>query len=382
MAGYFYTDENDNKRKKKKGPVFLSVLIGSIAVLAVLVIVFATNNSTTGSRNFQNNQMLNKETSAPKNETALDVANGYTDANGNKDIEKLYKDKKLRAEDLDIWNMYSRDRKTPSNDNLLNENDNEENASATPSATPSSEPTPSIEDELIDGVKLNNVDYTNIKIIDDKLGYYVDGKDISKLGVEVSSDNGVVDFTALKNQGISFVMIKVGQRGYDSGVITEDPDFERNIKAASEASLGIGLYFSSRAVTVNEASDEAMFCLDKCTGYDVNYPIAFVFEGELLDSARTDILEKEDRTKIIDTFMKTISQGGETPILYGSKEFILDELEPEKLLKNYDVYLFDTDPMTDYPYQFKMWKYKNPVSITGMEKPGSYITSFADYSFR
>lgn len=386
MAGYYYNDDNQNNRNRNRlrGPVFLSVLIGSIAVLAILLVVLASNNSTSGKRNFENNQMLNPNVDNSKPETALDVANAYTDANGNKDIEKLYRDNKLRAEDLDFWNMYSRDRSTPRNDNVINDENNEDNSNQTPepSQTPSAEPTSSPEDELIDGVKQNNLEYTNIRIVDDKLGYFVDGVEMSYLGVELSEDSGVVDFGMLKNQGIKFVMLKVGQRGYDSGVMTLDSNFERNIKAAEEAALEIGLYFSSRAVTVNEAAEEARFCLENMRGYNVKYPIAFVYEGQLFDSARTDILEKEDKTKIADTFMNTILSSGNTPILYGSKEYILEELVPEKLLKTYDVWLYDQDPMTTYPYQFKIWKYKNSITIPGVEKPSAYLVSFVNYSNR
>lgn len=389
MAGYYYTDDNkSNKRKKKaRGPVVLTTLIVSGAVLAILLIVLATNNSSSGSRNFANNQMLNSA-SEPETTTALDVANGYVDEHGNKDIERLYEENKLRAEDLDIWNMYPDRGRASKTDNTPKPSESEAptddpsaSGSPDPSASPESTASPS-PDGLIEGVKPNNLDYTNIKVIDDKMTYSVDGNKISKLGVDISEDSGVVDFGMLKNNGIDFVMIKVGSRGYDSGVINEDANFERNIKAASENGLGIGLYFCSRAVTVNEASDEAKYCMAMSENYLVDYPIAYVYEGEVFDTARTDILTKEDLTKLADAFLSTVKNNGHTPAIYGNGDFILNSVEADKLLKNYDVWLYDTNLMTEYPYQFKLWKYKNSVMIPGMEKPGAYTVSFVDYSGR
>ena len=47
--------------------------------------------------------------------------------------------------------------------------------------------------------------------------YYTEEGFTSHVGVDVSKWNGDVDFEALKNQGVEFVIIRMGYRGYETG---------------------------------------------------------------------------------------------------------------------------------------------------------------------
>lgn len=401
----YYDDDDDEFNSGSRAfsrPVLMGIVGVSLAILAILLLVLATNNTTSGRNNLANSQMLaNNATDNKQESTALDVAQNYSDyvdEYGNKDIEKLYKDGKLRASDLDFWDMYDRNNvnhmlmvtPSPAEDGSDTDNegsngeDGEASATSNPSSTASTSPTPSAtpENGLLEDVKENNIVYTNLKSVNNMMQYTVNGNIVSKVGVDISANNGTVDFNALKNSGVSFVMLCVGGRGYDSGVINKDAKFDTNIKAAKEAGLDIGLYFQSRAVTEKEAVEEASYCINQSREYTINYPIAFQFDGEVFDTARTDILEKEDKTDIAAAFMREVKNQGFDTILYGSVKYILEELEPDGLLQYYDVYLNDQGIVPEYPYQFKMWKYKSDVVIPGVEKAGSYIISFVDYANR
>ena len=50
------------------------------------------------------------------------------------------------------------------------------------------------------------------------------------LGIDISKYQGDVDFNMVKNSGVEFVIIRVGYRGTETGVIKEDPYFEKNIQ--------------------------------------------------------------------------------------------------------------------------------------------------------
>lgn len=382
-------DEFNSSHRSFSGPVLVAIGVVSGLILVILLLVLATNNTNSGKNNLKNTQMKNPQsTEAPQ--TAEDVARSYTDAYGNKDIEALYRDGKLRADDLDFWNMYgdkssvikSQDvESTPKA--LEEESEEEESLKSTPDAdeTPTPSATPEVE-ELIEDIKLNTLDYTNLKTVNQRMHYYVNGNEISKLGVVISEDSGIVDFQALKSNEIDFVMIKVGSRGYDSGVISLDSNFLQNIKAADEAGVKVGLYFSSRAVTVQEAIDEANYCIDQASGYKISYPIAFEFEGKLFDETRTDFLDEDGLTKMADAFLKQVEGRGYEAILAGNEDYLLKETKPEKLLHDFSVCLDDQGSMPTFPYQFKMWKYLTNVSVPGVEKPASYIISFVDYAGR
>lgn len=385
--GYYYHDEDDdfnNSHRSFSMPVIVTTAVVSGIILVILLIVLATNNTTSGKNNLKNTQMKNK-----MNEEEMTVT-PYDDMYGGdrSDYEKLYKEGRLRADDLDIWNMYDGTRRTPqaiesADSDTASSDDNSSSDETLATAEPSPSPTPEVEeDKLLDGVKENNIDFKNLQIVDNKMAYYQDGEKISKLGVMISQDNGVVDFKQLKDNGVDFVMIKVGQRGYDSGVIKPDANYERNIKAADEANMPMGLYFASRAVTTIEAGEEAQFCTSAAYDYSVKYPIAFLYEGELIDDARTDVLDKDDKAKIAEAFMKQVSFDGYVPILYGTEDYLLEQIEPKDILKNSDVMLNDQSLLPTYPYQFKMWRYITNQTIPGIEKGGDYIISFADYAGR
>ena len=389
--GYYYEDNDDEFNKSSRifsGPVAVTITVVSGIILVILLIVLASNNTTSGRNNLKNTQMLAKQTTEPYNSTAVDIAKNYTDQYGNKDIDQLYKDHMLRSEDLDFWDMYDNNRssiivtepsETPNpDDDELSESNTEDDEDDENSEDDELDDA----DGLIEGVKENNIDFTNLKSINGKMQYSINGNVVSKIGVDISSDNGLVDFKSLKDNEIDFVMIKVGQRGYDTGLIKMDPNFETNVKEAIDAGLEVGLYFSSRAVTVKEATEEAEFVASNVRQYDIRYPVAFLYEGETFTDARTDILERDDRTQMAEAFLNEVKSSGFTPIIYGSGEYILKDIVPNDLLKNYDVLLNDDSSIPGYPYQYKMWKYKNNVVIPGMERSGSFIISFVDYANR
>lgn len=386
--GYYYHDEDDefnNSHRSFSMPVIVTTAVVSGVILVILLIVLATNNTTSGKNNLKNTQMKNK-----MNEEEV-TGNTYDDLYGGdrSDYEKLYKEGRLRAEDLDIWDMYDGTRPAPQviehtdSDTDGNSDADASNEETAATETPSPSPTPEEEeDKLLEGVKENTIDFKNLQIVDNKMAYYQNGEKISKLGVMISQDNGVVDFRQLKDNGVDFVMIKVGQRGYDSGVIKPDANYERNIKAADEAGMAIGLYFASRAVTTLEAGEEAQFCTSAAYDYTVKYPIVFMYEGELIDDARTDVLEKDDRTKIAEAFMSQVRFDGYNSSLYGTEDYLLNQIEPKEILKDSDVILNDQSLLPTYPYQFKMWRYITNQVIPGVEKGGDYIISFVDYAGR
>jgi hypothetical protein len=75
---------------------------------------------------------------------------------------------------------------------------------------------------------------------------YADDTVTTYFGVDVSSWQGNVDWHKLKAQGVHFAFLRVGYRGYESGVINPDTKFEENIKGALDAGIHVGVYFFSR----------------------------------------------------------------------------------------------------------------------------------------
>lgn len=370
----------DNEEKGMGMPVIYTIVAVSAFVLIILGVVLISNGKDKGYGNGRNKGA--KPTATPLATPEQDMKF----AEGQGDIETLYREHKLRAEDLDFWNMYKKD------EPAIVE------PTASPTPTPSHEPTD--EEKAKDGkhtkvthkdgkeewleisseIPLHAYDITNLKITNGKMEYYQDGEKYSWLGVDLSKNSGRVNFEVLKSNGVDFVMLRLGSRGYESGIVSLDENFVANITAAQNAGLEVGVSFFSQAVTVEEAVAEAEFVLSNLVSYQIEYPVAFDMEFIANDDSRIDILDAEDKTEIAEAFLSTIEREGYRVILYGNKSWLLTELLPEVLLPKYDVWLSDQSTIPDYPYQFRMWKYAANQEILGVENPATYLISFVDYT--
>lgn len=76
------------------------------------------------------------------------------------------------------------------------------------------------------------------------------------LGVDVSENNELVDFGAVRNWGYGFAIIRLG---YGNGHL--DSNFYNNVNAALNAGLKIGVYYYSYALNEDMAGVEADFVI-------------------------------------------------------------------------------------------------------------------------
>lgn len=360
----------DDGERNTGAPVRYMILAVGAFILFILLIVYFTNGGGKGSGRGQGNAA--KATKSP------DIT----------DLESSQEEEKLRAEDLDIWNMYQ------DSNVIISE------AEPTPEPTPTPSHEPTDEEKAADGrhtevtyrdgttqwleisedIPLYSYDLTNLKITNGKMEYFLDGEKFSWLGVDLSKSSGKVDFETLKESGIDFVMLRLGNRGYETGLLSLDESFESNITQAEKAGLEIGITFFSQAVNVEEAVAEAEFVINNLTEHKISYPIAFDMEYVPNDESRIDTLNEDQKTQIAEAFLQRIEREGYRGILYGNKSWLLTEIVPDKLLADYDIFLSNQAPVPDYPYEFKMWKYAVNQEIYGVENKAAYIISFVDYT--
>lgn len=229
----------------------------------------------------------------------------------------------------------------------------------------------------------NTYDFTRME---DKAGlkrYLENGKKISYVGVDISKQNGDVNFNSVKTAGVDYVMIRLGGRGYSTGQISLDENFKKNIEGAVESGLDVGVYFYSQAITQEEAVQEVNFVIQNLEPYraNVKYPIAFVMEFVANDTARIDGLSKEDKTNIATSFLEGVKAAGYVPMLYGDKEWLIKEIDLAKL-QSYDVWLTQEEDIPDYPYQYAMWQYATDGVLNGVTGDANLNICFVGYSQR
>lgn len=135
-------------------------------------------------------------------------------------------------------------------------------------------------------------------------------------GIDVSQFQGTIDWNAVKDAGIQYAFIRIGARGYQSGEIYEDTQFETNLANAANAGIKTGIYFFSQAISPEETMEEADYVLNILNGRQLDLPIVFDFELPEDGSARTWTLEEDDIAAQADDFLTRIQQAGYSPMLY------------------------------------------------------------------
>lgn len=194
----------------------------------------------------------------------------------------------------------------------------------------------------------------------DKEGYY------SMIGVDVSKWNGDIDWFALRKQGIEFVLIRVGFRGYEYGELVLDEKFYEYMDGASAAGLAIGLYFFSQAINQNEAIDEAEFVIDKMAGYRVELPIFIDTEAVPDAFARTNGMFVENYTQNAIAFCKTIEAQGYHAGVYASRKWFKRILNlPE--LANYEIWYAKYGNTPGEDVAFDIWQYTAEGKLEGCD---------------
>ncbi len=222
-------------------------------------------------------------------------------------------------------------------------------------------------------------DFAKLVCQSDLMKYYEDGRQVSYVGAEISKYQDYVDFVKLKKAGIDYVMIRVGARGYGSGQLVADESFADNIKRATDAGLQVGVYFSSQAITQEEAVEEANLVIEQLGEYKITYPVAFDMGFVDNDTARIEELTKTERTDITKTFLDTIAAAGYKTVIAADKEWLIKEIDMSKLTA-YDVWLDQCQDVPDYPYRFTMWNYMETGTVDGIAGYADLSISFIDYS--
>lgn len=195
--------------------------------------------------------------------------------------------------------------------------------------------------------------------------YKGDARYISRLGCDISRHNGTIDWEKLKAFGIEFVILRIGYRGYQSGVITLDECFRDNFAQASKAGLDIGVYFFSQAITEAEAIEEADFVLKELSGKSLQLPVVFDPENILNDEARTDGVSGDIFMQTTIAFCQKIAQAGFEPMVYSNMLWEAQKFNMTELA-SYKIWYADYEKKPQTPYDFCFWQYTESARVPGV----------------
>ncbi len=200
---------------------------------------------------------------------------------------------------------------------------------------------------------------------DGSLEYVKDGNVISYKGIDVSKHQGEIDWAKVAQDGVKFAFIRVGNRGYGTGAIVEDAQFEANIKGAISNGIQVGVYFFSQAINEEEAREEAAFVLEKIAPYKVQCPVVIDVEKVADSEARMNQISLEQRTANTVVFLETVKAAGYDVMLYHNMEMGTLMLDLEQL-EEYDKWFAYYNKEIYYPYLFDVWQYSDKGKVNGI----------------
>ena len=199
-------------------------------------------------------------------------------------------------------------------------------------------------------------------------------------GIDVSAHQKEVDWKAVAEAGAEFVFIRVGYRGYSTGLIVEDAYAARNLKGAIENGLKVGVYLFSQAITVEEGIEEADFVLKllKKYGlgpaniqlpivYDVEYPSS---DGKYVGRLYEANLGRALRTEIALAFLERAREAGYDACFYGSRSALSNQTKAymNRINGVYPVWLavYSTGKRAGYSGPYTFWQYSSKGKVSGI----------------
>ena len=200
-------------------------------------------------------------------------------------------------------------------------------------------------------------------------------------GIDVSAHQKEIDWKAVADSGCEFVFIRLGYRGYGTGVLVEDEFAEKNLKGALENGINIGVYLFSQAITVEEGIEEADFVLQILEKYrlgpanvqlpvvyDVEYPYS---EGKPVGRLYEAQLDNRTRTDIAKAFLDRAEEAGYTACFYGSRSALNSGSKGSmsEINGRYTIWMaaYTANKKAGYDGPYEFWQYSSSGKVPGIE---------------
>lgn len=195
------------------------------------------------------------------------------------------------------------------------------------------------------------------------------GIDVSYHNYKMDSDGNYIslDWEAIKASGIDYVIIRAGD-----AAIGIDPTFEQSYNDARAAGLDIGVYFYTRATTVNEIALEANLVLSVLEGKQFEYPIYLDLEDDSLST-----IPASDLTEMCVQFFTTLQRAGYYTGLYVNEEWLKNHVQTDVALRKFEIWyarypaaIDGQEPVwsiEEYGEHLGMWQYSDSSVIEGID---------------
>ena len=181
----------------------------------------------------------------------------------------------------------------------------------------------------------------------------------TSIGIDISKWQGNIDFSKLKEQGIEFIIMRIGYQKDDDFEL--DPKFNEYYNEAKKYGFKISVYIHTVALNEEDGIKTAKWVIKNLPDKKVDLPIGYDFESwnnfqkfnTSLNSLSNGYLE----------FEKTLKKNNLEAILYSSKYYL------ENVWLNYEnsnIWLAHYTDKTDYEGKYMIWQMTSLAKLDGI----------------
>lgn len=189
-------------------------------------------------------------------------------------------------------------------------------------------------------------------------------------GIDVSYCQNIINWDAVKADGIEFAIIRAG---YGRSVSQTDAKFVQHYSGASVVGMPVGAYWYSYAESVEDARAEAKACIEVLGDRKFSLPIYYdVEEPSILGKGKDFVSE------CIRMFCDELERAGYFAGFYTSKS-VLERLVHDEIRERYCVWSAQWNSTDDYKGQHGMWQYSDKGRVNGINGDVDMDEMYVDY---
>lgn len=202
-------------------------------------------------------------------------------------------------------------------------------------------------------------------------------------GIDVSEHQGEIDWEAVKADGVTFAILRVGYGGDYSE--QDDKRFLYNVSECERLGIPYGVYLYSYAYDAASARSEANHVLRVLGSHKPSYPVYYDLEytsngspaGN--DGSGAVNITNDDLSEFATIFCNAISEAGFTPGIYANLYWWSNYLT-DSCFSQWERWVAQYNNYCSYQGDYKVWQSASDASVAGVN--GYVDVDFDYYPYR
>ncbi len=202
-------------------------------------------------------------------------------------------------------------------------------------------------------------------------------------GIDVSEHQGEIDWEAVKADGVTFAILRVGYGGDYSD--QDDKYFAYNVSECERLGIPYGVYLYSYAYDAASARSEANHVLRVLGSHKPSYPVYYDLEhtsGGLPagnDGSGAVSITNDDLSEFSTIFCNAIVEAGFTPGIYANLNWWNNYLT-DSCFSQWERWVAQYSNYCSYQGEYKVWQSASDASVAGVN--GYVDVDFDYYPYR